>query len=72
MDRAGFRPIYRYKIVKEMTVEKLNAQLVSIVGENGKEMLISAFKSTKKKSEHEQTEYTHINPRAKNQLPLLI
>ena len=33
------------KIVKKKTVEELNAQLVSLVGENGAEMLISAFKS---------------------------
>ena len=35
----------RHEIVKEKTVEELNAQLVSLVGENGAEMLISAFKS---------------------------
>ena len=51
-------------------MEKLNAQLVSIVGENGEEMLISAFKGGKRISEPEQTEYTHITPRTKNQLPL--
>ena len=46
--RAGFRPVDRYEIVKEKTVEELNAQLVSLVGENGAEMLISAFKSRMK------------------------
>ena len=45
LDRAGFRPVDRHEIVKEKTVEELNAQLVSLVGENGAEMLISAFKS---------------------------
>ena len=35
----------RHEIVKEKTVEELNAQLVSLVGENGAEMLISAFRS---------------------------
>jgi len=44
LDRAGFRPVDRYKVVKEKTVEELNAQLVSLVGENGAEMLISALK----------------------------
>ena len=44
LDRAGFRPVDRHEIVKEKTVEELNAQLVSLVGENGAEMLISAFK----------------------------
>jgi len=45
LDRAGFRPGDRHEIVKEKTVEELNAQLVSLVVENGAEMLISAFKS---------------------------
>ena len=47
LDRAGFRPVDRHEIVKEKTVEELNAQLVSLVGENGAEMLISAFKSAR-------------------------
>ena len=42
---AGFRPVDRHEIVKEKSVEELNAQLVSLVGENGAEMLISAFRS---------------------------
>ena len=29
LDRAGFRPIDRHEIVKEKSVEELNAQLVS-------------------------------------------
>ena len=37
----------RHEIVKEKSVEELNAQLVSLVGENGAEMLISAFRSRK-------------------------
>jgi len=45
LDRAGFRPVDRHEIVKEKSVEELNAQLVSLVGENGAEMLISAFRS---------------------------
>ena len=44
-DRAGFRPVDRHEIIKEKSVEELNAQLVSLVGENGAEMLISAFRS---------------------------
>ena len=48
LDRAGFRPVDRHEIVKEKSVEELNAQLVSLVGENGAEkMLISAFSSRK-------------------------
>ena len=47
LDRAGFRLIDRYEIVKEKSVEELNAQLVSLVGESGAEMIISAFRSRK-------------------------
>ena len=43
--RAGFRPFDRHEIVKEKSVEKLNAQLVNLVGDDGAEMLISAFRS---------------------------
>jgi hypothetical protein len=42
---AGFRPINRDEIVKEKSEEELNAQLVNLIGENGAEMLISAFRS---------------------------
>ena len=45
LDRAVFRPVARHEIVKEKSVEELNAQLVSLVGKNGAEMLISAFRS---------------------------
>ena len=45
LDRVGLRHVDRHEIVKEKSVEELNAQLVSLVGENGAEMLISAFKS---------------------------
>ena len=34
LDRAGFRPVDRHEIVKEKSVEELNAQHVSLVGEN--------------------------------------
>ena len=53
LDRAGFRPVDRHEIVKEKSVEDLNAQLVSLVGENGAEMLISAFKSRRSISDPE-------------------
>ena len=45
LDRAGFRPVDRHEIVKEKSVEELNAQLVSLLGDDGAEMLISAFRS---------------------------
>ena len=41
----GLGQFDRHQIVKEKSVEELNAQLVSLVGEDGAEMLISAFKS---------------------------
>ena len=55
LDRAWFRPVDRHEIVKEKSVEELNAQLVSLVGENRAEMLISAFKSNKSISGPELT-----------------
>ena len=44
LDRAGFRPVDRHEIVKEKSVEELNAQLVSLVGENGAQLLGGCFK----------------------------
>ena len=55
LDRAGFRPVDRHEIVKEKSVEELNVQLVSLVGENGAEMLISAFRSRRSTSGPELT-----------------
>jgi len=43
--RAGFRPVDRHEIVKEKSVEELNTQLVSLVGENGAQLLVGAFRS---------------------------
>ena len=45
LDRAGFRPVDKHEIVKEKSVEELNAQLVSLVGNDGAEVLRSAFRS---------------------------
>ena len=45
LDRAGFRPVDRHEIVKEKSVEELNAQLVSLVGENGAGLLVGALRS---------------------------
>ena len=44
---VGFRTVDRHEIINDKSVEELNAQLVSLVGENGAEMLISAFRSRK-------------------------
>ena len=52
---ASFRPVDRHEIVKDKSLEELNAQLVSLVGENGAEMLIRAFRSRKSISGHELT-----------------
>ena len=35
---ASFRPVDRHEIVKEKSVEELNAQLVSLVGDDGVSM----------------------------------
>ena len=45
LDRPGFRPVDRHEIVKEKSVEEFNAQLVSLVGENGAEMLFLLLKA---------------------------
>ena len=45
LDRASFRPVDRHEIVKEKSVEELNAQFVSLVGENGAEMLFLLLKT---------------------------
>ena len=45
---ASFRPVDRHEIVKDKSVEELNAQLVSLVGENEAEMLIKCFQKQEK------------------------
>ena len=45
LNRAWFRSLDRLEIVKEKSVEDLNAQLVSLVGKNGAKMLIKDFRS---------------------------
>ena len=35
--KAGFRPVDRHEIVRDKSIEELNAQLVSLVGEDGAE-----------------------------------
>ena len=45
MYRTGVRPVDRHEIVKQKSVEELNAQLVSLVGENGAQLLVGAFRS---------------------------
>ena len=52
---ASFRPVDRHEIVKDKSVEELNAQLVSLVGGNEAKMLISAFRSRRSISGHELT-----------------
>ena len=46
LDRAGFRPVDRHEIVKEKTVEELNAQLVSLVGHSTKIPIFTACSSS--------------------------
>jgi hypothetical protein len=45
LDRAGFMSVDWYEVVKEKSIEELNTQLVSLVGKNGAETLISTFRS---------------------------
>ena len=53
LDRAGFRPVDMNEIVKEKTLGDLNVQFVGFVGENGAEMLVSAFRRRRSISGHE-------------------
>ena len=55
LDRAGFRPVDRHEIVKQKSIEELNAQLVSLVGENGAELLVGALRSRRSISGPEVT-----------------
>ena len=55
LDRAGFRTVDRHEIVKQKSVEELNAQLVSLVGENGAEFLVGALRSRRSISGPELT-----------------
>jgi hypothetical protein len=58
LDRAGIRPVDRHEIVREKSVEELNAQLVSHVGENGAELLVGALRSRISISDAELTKQT--------------
>ena len=53
--KTNFSQVDRHEIVKDKSVEELNAQLVSLVGENEAKMLISAFRSRRSISGHELT-----------------
>ena len=55
LDRAGFRPVDRHEKVKEKSVEELNAQLVSLVGDDGAELLVGALRSRRSISGPEMT-----------------
>ena len=45
LDRAGFRPVDRHEIVREKSIEGLNAQLVSLLGTNSAQLLVGALRS---------------------------
>ena len=66
LDRAGFRPVDLNEIVKEKTKEDLNVQFVGLVGENGAEMLVNAFRSRRSIYGHEMTGLIYITPRSEN------
>ena len=46
--RAGFRQVNRHEIVKQKSVEELNAQLLNLIGDNVAKMLMSDFKSRRR------------------------
>ncbi|SVB84007.1 uncharacterized protein METZ01_LOCUS236861 [marine metagenome] len=47
LDREEARPVDRHERVKEKSIEELNSQHVSLVVENGAEILIGALRSRK-------------------------
>ena len=55
LDRADFRPVDRHEIVKAKSVEELIAQFVSLVGENGAQLLVGDFRSRRSISGPELT-----------------
>ena len=48
-------PVDPHEIVKEKSVEELNAQIVSIFGEDGAHLLVGAFRSRRSISGPELT-----------------
>ena len=56
LDRAGFRPVDRHEIVRDKSIEELNAQLVSLVGDDGAELLVGALRSRRSISGPELSE----------------
>ena len=55
LDRAGFRPVDRHEIVRKKSIEELNAQLVSLVGDDGAELLVGALRKRRSISGPELT-----------------
>ena len=55
IDRAGFRPVDRHEIVRDKSIDELNTQLVSLVGEDGAELLVGALRSRRSISGPELT-----------------
>ena len=53
--KTSFSQVDRHEIVKDKSVEELNAQLVCLVGENGAELLVGAIRSRRSISGHELT-----------------
>ena len=47
LDREEARPVDRHERVKKKSIEELNSQHVSLVVENGAEILIGALRSRK-------------------------
>jgi hypothetical protein len=49
------RPVDRHEIVRDKSIEELNAQLVSLVGEDGAQLLVGALRSRRSISGPELT-----------------
>ena len=53
--KTSFSQVDRHEIVKDKSVEELNAQLVSLVGANGAELLVGTIRSRRSISGPELT-----------------
>ena len=55
LDRDGFRPVDRHEIVRDKSIEELNAQLVSLVGDDGAKLLVGTLRNRRSISGPELT-----------------
>jgi hypothetical protein len=55
LDRDGVRPVDRHEIVRDKSIEELNSQLVSLVGDDGAKLLVGTLRNRRSISGPELT-----------------